>query len=354
VDAAQGTAELVMLSVAIVGAGGIGHIRAKSILDSQQGCVSWVADVDAGRAQELAVLCSATATVEWRQAVSNSDVDAVIISTPTKFHAEIAIRALEAGKHVLCEKPLARTVEEAHGIVEAARRAGRVLKTGFNYRQMGHVRKAQELLRSGAIGPPYFLRCRYGHGGRSGYEKHWCTDVDLSGGGVLQEQGIHMVDLVRVLLGKPVKVMAETPRYFWNFPEVEDNCFCLFETAAGRLAQIHVSWTQWKNVLEIEIFGHDGYLRLEGRDGHYGPQRLTWGKRQPTHGRPVEEAFTFEEAESSWDREWCEFVELIRDGKGSMDVARQGLETQQLIEAAYRSAREHAWIEISTCQREKP
>ena len=342
-----------MLSVAIVGAGGIGRIRANSILDSQQGRVSWVADVDAGRAQELAALSSAAAPVAWREAVSSPEVDAVIISTPTKFHAEIALRALEAGKHVLCEKPLARTVEEARAMVEAARRAGRVLKTGFNYRQMGHVRKAQELLRRGAIGAPYFMRCRYGHGGRPGYEAHWCTDRDFSGGGVLQEQGIHMVDLVRVLLGEPVKVLAETSRYFWNFPEVEDNCFCLFETAAGRLAQIHVSWTQWKNLLEIEIFGRDGYLRLEGRDGHYGPQRLTWGKRQPAHGRPVEEVFTFEEAESSWDREWCEWMALIRDGNGSLDVARQGLETQQLIEAAYRSAREHAWIEISPFHREQ-
>ena len=343
-----------MLSVAIVGAGGIGHIRAKSILDSQQGRVLWVADVDAGRAKELAALSSSSATIEWREAVSNPEVDAVVVSPPTKFHAEIAIQALEAGKHVLCEKPLARTVEEARAIVEAAQRAGRVLKTGFNYRQMGHVRKAQELLKCGAIGPPYYLRCRYGHGGRPGYEEHWCTDADLSGGGVLQEQGIHMVDLVRVLLGEPVKVMAETRRFFWGFPEVEDNCFCLFETAAGRLAQVHASWTEWKNVLEIEIFGHDGYLRLEGRDGHYGPQRLTWGKRQPTHGRPVEEVFTFEETESSWDREWCEFVELIRDGNDSLEVARQGLETQQLIEAAYRSAREHAWIEILPIHRERP
>ena len=335
-----------MLSVAIVGAGGIGSVRAKSILDSQQGRVLWVADVDAGRAGELAALSSATATVKWREAVSDPKVDAVVVSTPTKFHREIAVEALEAGKHVLCEKPLARSVEEARGMVEAAERAGRVLKTGFNYRQMGHVRKAQDLLRQGAIGPPYFLRCRYGHGGRPGYEEHWCTDAELSGGGVLQEQGIHMVDLVRVFLGEPVKVMAETRRFFWGFPEVEDNCFCLFETGSGRIAQIHASWTQWKNLLEIEIFGRDGYLRLEGRDGHYGPQRLTWGKRQANHGRPAEEVFTFEETESSWDREWCEFMRLIFDGEGSRDAARQGLETQQLIEAAYRSAREHAWIEI--------
>jgi predicted dehydrogenase len=337
---------LTVPSIAIVGAGGIGRVRAETIRDLEVGRVSWVADVDAGRAQELAARTSARATLDWREAVRDPEVDAVIISSPTKFHAEISIQALKAGKHVLCEKPLARTVEEALAMVEAARCAGRVLMTGFNFRQMGHVRKALELLKQGAIGIPYFLRCCYGHGGRPGYDQHWCADAELSGGGVLQEQGIHMVDLVRVLLGEPVKVMAETQCYFWGFREVEDNCFCLFETASGRLAQVHTSWTQWKNLFEVEIFGHDGYLRLEGRDGHYGPQRLTWAQRQPSHGRPVEEIFTFEEAESAWAREWCEFMRLMQDGAGSMEVARQGLETQQLIEAAYQSAREHAWVEI--------
>jgi predicted dehydrogenase len=334
-----------MLSVAIIGAGRIGKKRADAVLRNR-GKVVAVADIDFARANQLAQSVGARATTDFYGVVNLPVVDAVIVCTPTKFHAEASTAALSVGKHVLCEKPLARTADEARGIVEAARRAGRVLMTGFNYRQMGHVRKARELLGNGAIGPAYFLRCRYGHGGRPGYEQHWCTDADLSGGGVLQEQGIHMVDLVRVLLGEPARVMAETRRYFWSFPEVKDNCFCLFETAAGQLAQLHASWTQWKNVLEIEIFGRDGYLRLEGRDGHYGPQRLTWGKRKPTHGRPAEEVFTFEETESSWDREWCEFFELIRDGSGSLNVARQGLETQQLIEAAYRSAREHAWVEI--------
>lgn len=343
-----------MLSVAIVGAGGIGRIRAKSILESKRGHVSCVADVDWGRANELATLSSALATVDWHEVVSNREVDAVVVSTPTKFHAEIAIGALQAGKHVLCEKPLARTADEADQIVEAARLAGRVLKTGFNYRQMSHVRKAQELLARGVIGTPYFLRCRYGHGGRPRYEEHWCTDADLSGGGVLQEQGIHMVDLVRVFLGEPVRVMAETQRYFWGFRETEDNCFCLFETAAGQFAQLHFSWTQWRNILEIEIFGRDGYLRLEGRDGHYGPPQLIWGKRQETHGRPVEEVFTFDETESSWDREWCQFVELIENGENFLDTALLGMQTQLLVDAAYRSAADHIWVGIPAFAAEQP
>jgi predicted dehydrogenase len=343
-----------MLSVAIVGAGGIGSIRARTIAASGCGRVCAVADADAARALALAERYSAAAAAEWRSVVARPDVDAVVISTPTKFHAEVAVEALEAGKHVLCEKPLARTAQEARRMVEAARRAKRVLKTGFNYRQMAHTRKTKELLEAGAIGPVYFLRCRYGHGGRPGYEKHWCTDADLSGGGALQEQGIHIVDLIRMFLGEPSRVLAETRRYFWPFHEVEDNCFCLFETPAGQMAQLHVSWTQWRNILEVEIFGRDGYLRLEGRGGHYGPQRLTWGRRQPNHSRPAEQVFSFGEEDDSWSREWQEFVESIRNGRDAFATAKEGLRTQQLIEAAYRSDRLKSWIEIPHSDAEQP
>jgi predicted dehydrogenase len=337
---------MTLLSAVIIGAGGVGSIRARSISSSSLGRVCAVADIDPARAQALAEPFSATFTVDWREAVSRPDIDVVVVSTPTKFHAEIAVEALLAGKHVLCEKPLARTTEEGRRMVETAHRANRVLKTGFNYRQMAHTRKACELIEAGAIGPVYFLRCRYGHGGRPGYEQHWCTDADLSGGGVLQEQGIHMVDLVRMFLGEPSRVVAEMRRYFWSFQEVEDNCFCMFETPAGQMAQLHVSWTQWLNILEIEIFGRDGYLRLEGRDGHYGPQRLTCGRRQPNHSRPAEEVFSFPGRDDSWSREWREFVELVRNGKGPLAAAEEGLRTQQLVEAAYRSARQKCWIEI--------
>jgi predicted dehydrogenase len=335
-----------LLSAAIIGAGGVGNIRARSISGSGLGQVSAIADVDPDRAQESAKRFSATFTVDWREAVSRPDIDVVVVSTPTKFHAEIAVEALLAGKHVLCEKPLARTTEEGRRMVETAHRANRVLKTGFNYRQMAHTRKACELIEAGAIGPVYFLRCRYGHGGRPGYEQHWCTDAELSGGGVLQEQGIHMVDLVRVFLGEPSRVLAKMRRYFWPFHEVEDNCFCMFETPAGQMAQLHVSWTQWRNILEIEIFGQDGYLRLEGRGGHYGPQRLTCGRRQANHGRPAEEVFSFGEEDDSWSREWQEFVELVRNGKGLPAAAKEGLRTQKLVEAAYQSDRQKCWIEI--------
>ncbi len=160
-----------MLSVALVGAGRIGRIRAGVLRRSPDTRLAVVADTDASRAEELAREAGAAATSNWGAAVERPDVDLVVVSTPTKFHAEIAVAALEAGKHVLCEKPLARTVDEARRILQVAQCAHRVLKTGFNYRHLAHVRKAKELLSTAALGPLYFLRCRYGHGGRGGLRR---------------------------------------------------------------------------------------------------------------------------------------------------------------------------------------
>jgi len=339
-----------MFSVALIGAGRIGRTRLAVIRDCHKSVLRAVVDVDLPRAEELAAKAGGEASSDWRRIVTRQDVDIVIVSTPTKFHSEIATASLHAGKHVLCEKPLGRTTEEAQKVVDAALDSGCILKTGLNYRYMAHVRKAKQLLDDGALGPVYFLRCRYGHGGRPGYERVWCTDKELSGGGVLLEQGIHIFDLVRHFLGEPNAVSAEIRRYFWNFDSVEDNCFSTVETPCGQLAQLQVSWTQWVNIFEVEIFGRDGYLRLEGRDGHYGRQRLICGKRKQDHSRPEETVFEFGPVDESWKLEWSDFlrsVEVTRDLGGALF---DGLRAQQMVDAAYESAERRTWINIPSLQ----
>jgi predicted dehydrogenase len=335
-----------VLAVAIVGAGRVGAIRAATIRRSDKAFVAAVVDTDRARARKLAEGTSAFVSEEWSSVVRRSDIHAVVVSTPTKFHFDVVIQALEAGKHVLCEKPLGRNTIEAQRICEVAHYSRRTLKTGFNYRHMAHVREARRLLRDNVLGPLHFLRCRYGHGGRPGYEKEWCTDAELSGGGVLLEQGIHVFDLVRYLLGEPARLAAQTQRYFWNFPAVEDNGFCLLETEQGQTAQIHISWTQWVNIFELELFGADGFLRLEGRDSHYGPQRLVWGKRQPDHSRPEHVIFDFPVSDNSWDLEWQEFCSAIEQRREPVGNASDGLRAQQLVEAAYHSVSRRTWIDV--------
>jgi predicted dehydrogenase len=335
-----------MLGIAIIGAGNVGRIRAQVIQRSPECCLRIVADVDAARAKDLAQPFGADATTDWVAATTSSDVDVVLVCTPTKFHVEATKSALQHGKHVLCEKPLARTVAEAEEMIRATERGRRILKTGFNYRHMAHVQKAKELIEAGALGPLYFVRCVYGHGGRLGYESSWCTDQELSGGGVLLEQGIHMLDLVRYLFAEPSEVLAQAPRFFWNFPAVEDNCFLLLKFESSQIAQVHVSWTQWINTLSFEIFGRDGYLHLSGRDGHYGPQRVLWGQRQKNHGRPHEQHFDFPPPDDSWEQEWNEFLAAVRTNREPIGSADDGLRALHLVEAAYQSAQNQEWVKV--------
>jgi predicted dehydrogenase len=336
-----------MLRAAIIGAGHVGTIRAHTIAKSSTARLCVVADADFSLAQRLSAAVGAKAMSDPRAAVVDPEVDVVVVATPTKFHLEFAISALQAGKHVLCEKPLGRSLDEAEEIAEAAQRSGKILKTGFNYRYMAHVRKAKELIDQGAIGETMFLRSRYGHGGRPGYENHWCTDRDLSGGGALLEQGIHILDLFRHLVGEPVHVLAQTSRYFWGFPEVEDNCFVLLKTQSSQTGQIHVSWTQWINIFSLEVFGREGYLHLTGRDGHYGPQRLVWGKRQADHSRPQEEVFDFPPPDDSWSREWSDFVGAIQSGALTMGHVDDSCRALELVECAYESSGQQGWVDMS-------
>jgi predicted dehydrogenase len=340
-----------VIGVAIVGAGRVGAIRAATLHRSEQAFLAAVVDTDLDRAKKLAEGTSAFVSDDWSSVITRPEIQAVIVSTPTKFHPDVVVAMLEAGKHVLCEKPLGRTVAEALKMWEAARGSRHVLKTGFNYRHMAHVREARRLLGEGVLGPLHFLRCRYGHGGRPGYEREWCTDAEQSGGGVLLEQGIHIFDLIRYLLGEPSRVTAQTQRYFWNFAAAEDNAFCLLETERGQIAQIHISWTQWVNLFELEIFGADGFLRLEGRDAHYGPQRLVWGKRQADHRRPEHVTLEFPGRDDSWDLEWEEFCAAIEQGREPLGSVADGLRAQLLVGAAYRSASEQGWVDVPEVER---
>jgi len=329
-------------TVAIIGAGRIGAIRRDVIYNAGNAVVRVMADMDLQRAAEAARKTGAEASDNWQETVARKDIDIVIVSTYPKSHPEIAIAALRAGKHVLCEKPLGRTAEESQRMIDAAIETGLVLKPGLNYRHMAHVRKAKEILDSGALGPVYFMRSRFGNGGGPpGFEKVWRSSRDLTGPGLFQEQGIHVFDLFRHFVGEPDTVTAEVRRYFWDFDDnAGDNGFCTLTTSSGQVANFHISWTQWISIFEVEIFGRDGYMRLEGREKYYGPQRLILGRRKPDHSRPDEEIFEFGDVDRSWDLEWRHFLDVIKTGNGKTSDMLDGLYCQQMVEAAYKSAEE--------------
>jgi len=326
------------MRVGIVGCGFVGRRRAAIVRQMPTDELLIVADVDEARARAIAAEMGCLATTDWRELVSRDDLDVVIVSTTNDWLARITVAALQGGKHVLCEKPPGRNPDEAQQMMEAAQASGTKLKIGFNHRHHAAVWKGKELFDQGRIGEPLFIRCRYGHGGRPGYDQEWRADPEVSGGGELLDQGIHVVDLFRWFLGEFQEAVGYADTWYWKTP-VDDNAFALFRTAGGKVASLHASWTQWKNLFSFEVFGRDGYLTVEGLGGSYGPERLTWGRRRPQSGPPDEERFEFPGPDTSWEAEWREFVSAIQENREPLANGYDGWQAMRMVYGVYESAR---------------
>jgi predicted dehydrogenase len=313
------------MDVAIIGCGLIGHKRAK-LLGVHRLTVA--VDADPEKAQALAALHpGAAGLIDWRAAVSRADVDAVLVCTPNHLLAPVAIAAAEAGKHVLVEKPGARNAAELAPLADAAQRAKVTVKVGFNHRFHPAFLKAREYVDAGALGELMFVRARYGHGGRVGYDQEWRADPDIAGGGELLDQGMHLIDLSRWFLGDFVHVDGFTHTYFWDMP-VDDNGFMALRTTRQQMAWLHVSWTEWKNTFSFELYGRAGKLHVEGLGGSYGTERLSYYRMSPEMGPPETVIHEYPGADQSWALEFADFVRSVETGGapcGGLDDAIQAL-----------------------------
>ena len=177
-----------------------------------------------------------------------------------------------------------------------------------------------------------FVRARYGHGGRVGYDKEWRAEPALSGGGELIDQGVHLIDLSRWFLGDFEEIDGYANTYFWNMP-VDDNGFLILKTAQKQVAFLHASCTEWKNTFSFEIYGKMGKLDIQGLGGSYGTERLTFYKMLPEMGPPETYSWEFPMADNSWDVEFREFLEDIQlhripsaglsDAKAALEVVNK-------------------------------
>jgi predicted dehydrogenase len=324
--------------VAVIGAGLQARRRIPPVAEDARFAVAAVIDRDEGKARKLAAPLGATAGSDWRPVVADPSIDIVLVLTYPDTHAEIAIAALEAGKHVLCEKPLTRTEDEARAMLAAAARTGRTLKCGFNHRHHPAVLEAHRLFTAGVIGKPVFGRARYGIGGRQGIEKEWRSNPAIVSGGQLMEQGLHVVDLYRWFLGDVARVTGFTSTTRWPIAPLEENGFLLMETAAGVIASVHSSLTQWTNLFEFEVYGDKGSLVVNGLGASYGVETLTVSEHDPT-GPFSHRTIEYRGGDTSWKAEWEEFVAAIDGGRKPLGDGDDGLAAMRIVNAAYAAAK---------------
>ena len=325
--------------VAIVGCGVIGRKRAAA-LDGAR--LVACADTAPDRAVELARSAHGAIAEDVETAVNHPDVDIVIVATTNDALTPVAIAALNAGKHVLVEKPAARNVKELDTLIEAARRTNRTVRVGFNHRYHPSLLEARRIIDSGMLGALMFMRGRYGHGGRAGYEREWRADPALSGGGELIDQGVHLIDLAGWFLGDFVDVQGVAATYFWKMP-VDDNAFLTLRTAQGQTAFLHVSCTEWKNLFSLEIYGRDGKIAIDGLGGSYGLERLAHYRMRPEMGPPETFIREYPGTDSSWQVEFAEFLadlEQHREPSAGVEAARRALVVAEEIylRSGYRFA----------------
>jgi predicted dehydrogenase len=324
-----------VLNIGIIGCGLIGQKRAAAL--GAGGKLVACADTRLARAETLAKKVNAEAYDTWQALIERKDIDAVVIATLHDSLAEITLAAVESGKHVLVEKPAARNPAELAPVIAAAKKLTRKVHVGFNHRYHRALQKAKQIIDSGAIGDLMFIRARYGHGARVGYDKEWRSDPKLSGGGELIDQGPHVIDLSRWFMGEFTEVDGYAHTYYWDMP-VDDNAFLTLKTAKKQVAFLQVSCTEWKNTFSMEIYGKTGKLDLNGLGGSYGVERLTWHKMLPEMGPPETTAWEYPMGDNSWALEMAEFYEDIHLNREPAAGLNDALAALTVIQKIYKES----------------
>ncbi len=275
--------------------------------------------------------------------------EAVFICTPNNVTADLCVEGLRRGKHLFCEKPPGRNWEDFSRICDAASgSAGSTLVFGFNHRLHPSIQAAQTLIGRGGLGDILYIKGTYGKSGGIRYRESWRNNPEVSGGGILLDQGIHMLDLFHLFLGPLNVVESVLADSFWGCG-VEDNAFVVLRSEQGVPAFLHSSATLWKHTFRIEIGCRDGYLVASGllsQSGSYGREQLVVGRRQFEDealalGNPREELIHFDRDES-WEREVDEFISAIKEKRpathGTLEEARRAM---QIIRDAYAFSQNH-------------
>jgi predicted dehydrogenase len=318
--------------VALIGCGLVGQKRLKNL---PPGSVTVACDLNLERASRLAAQtkgCESTASVE--AALRSNRVDAVMIATVNASLASIACQAVEAGKHVLVEKPGAIRMDELEKLERLARQHDVRVRVGYNHRYHPAFLKAREIFDSGVLGPMMFLRGRYGQGGRIGYDREWRADPKLSGGGELIDQGVHLIDLAGIFLGEFTVVEGHAATYFWHMP-VDDNAFMSLRNAQGQTAWLQASCTEWKNLFSLEIYGRLGKLHMEGLGGSYGVERLSYYRMLPEMGPPETTIYEYPRGDESWKIEMAEFFEDILHKREPVPGLKEAKAALAVVEKIY-------------------
>jgi predicted dehydrogenase len=326
----------------IVGYGYMGQIRSRNVSEHPDLVLAGICDP--ARTAEIETLGTRVFD-QWEDLVAEG-LDAVFVCTPNHLIPEVAVSALGEGQHVFCEKPPGRNLGDVKRIRAAEAASPEcTLLFGFNHRHHPGIADAKAIIDSGSLGEVLTLRGVYGKGGGYDYHTSWRNDPAIAGGGILLDQGLHMIDLFRLFVGDFEEVTGMRGVTLFDVP-VEDNAMVLLRTSRGQLAQLHSSACSWKHTFRLEIGCERGYVIVSGllsKTGSYGRETLLVGRRpgpgeRVALGNPREET-TYYDVDPSWDLEVAHFVECIRERKPVVHGASvDALRAMEIVDRVYRDS----------------
>ena len=283
---------------------------------------------------------------DYKDLIKNEDLDILFISLPNNHAASATLLGLKKNLHVFCEKPPAKTLSELMPIKEHLEKTNLKLMYGFNHRFHSSVIHAKKIIDSDELGKIVNLKGIYGKSNMISFNQtDWRTDREKSGGGILLDQGIHMLDLMNYFVGGFNNIFSIIQNTFWNF-DVEDNAFVLMQNDDGIIGQLHSSATQWRHTFNLDITLKKGSLILGGlltSSKSYGEETLKIIYADPDYdkGNPKEEIINFDE-DISWDMEIKRFTDAVRNSdKIKNGSIYQAIEIMDLIEKIYKA--DPAW-----------
>ncbi len=340
----------------VIGAGTIGQLRAQTIKTNPGTELLGVADPAVASAERAVQGSGGRALSDWRGLFDLPGLEAVMVSSPIQFHEEAVVAALDAGLHVLCEKPLANTVEACRRMVEASRKAGKTLATGFNHRYYPSMKFLKQAVDEGRIGAVDHVRIFGGHDGLHNFRADWQYKSPVSGGGAMMDVGIHMTDLGRYILGEVESVYGIASNRVWQVPGSEDNALAIFKSPTGIPAVYHATWTEWKGYrFFVEVYGEKGMVR-----GYYAPmQNLLITQDKPGGPRRkvrklYPEIMVREKLKSwtstallSFEEELADFLRMTRGERTALADGVAGFRAVEIAHAVYQSAARGEPVKLS-------
>lgn len=334
-----------LMRFGLIGAGAIGKIRADALAKSPVCELVAISDLDRGRARAAAP--DAKFYADANDLIGSTDVDALIISTPPPLHEPLAVAAASAGKHLLVEKPMAASPEACERMIRAARDAGTLLSVGYNHRYFDALKLVRDVVASGDIGSLSHVRAYTGHSGLAEFKATWMYDKQVMGGGALMDNGTHIIDLVRYVMGDPTEVFGFATNKVWGLG-VEDEGIALLRTTDGVTASIEASWHEWRGYrFHIEAYGDRGMARA-----YYAPMMATVIRLDKLGGsKSVERHFypktIIREKVKGWQstvirsfvEELADFVAAAKGAthSGRLALGSDGLRAVQVAHATYES-----------------